>query len=146
MNNKPVVHSFEFDPVKFRHAASTNNVDATQKWVPFASVAMRVQAMGDAAYYGQLECVKVLAEYVDPREKNSWGLFAACVGHLTHGNTACFDFLWPLSCADEVLEGWAEVYGESENVLVSQKIASAQKQRIEEQLPPVCTPTGQKKI
>lgn len=145
MNNKPIVHSFEFDPIKFRHAASTNNVDATKKWVPFASVAMRIEAMGDAAYYGQLESLKVLAEYADPRGKNSWGLLAACVGYNTHGNTACFDFLWPLSCAEDALEKWTEIYG-SENVLLSQKIASEQKQRIEEQLPPDCTPTVKKKM
>lgn len=131
MNRKPVLASYEFDLLKFRDGVSKNNIDATKKWAPFADIATRVEAMGDAAYYGHLECVKALLEYVDPQEQKSWPLVAAMAGYKQHKKNACFEFLYPLSNPDEALQHWIETYGAEPNILLDEKLALEQKQRIE---------------
>lgn len=145
MNNKPVLLSFEFDAIKFRDGVSKNNVTATQQWVAFADIETRTNAMGDAAYHGHLECLKVLAEYVDPRNNQSWGLMAAVAGYNEHGNLACFEFLSPLSNEDDALDKWIEIYGETDNILLSQKRAREQKKILEDQLLSQSVVIGKKK-
>lgn len=134
MNYKPVLHSFEFDALKFRDGVSKNNLEATKQWVVFADMETRTDAMGDAAYHGHLECLKILTEYVDPRNNQSWALMAAAAGYSEHGNLACFEFLSPLSNEEDALDKWIEIYGEMDNILVSRKAAREQKRIIEDQL------------
>lgn len=134
MNNKPVLPSFAFDAIKFRNGVSKNNVEATKQWVVFAEIETRTEAMGDAAYHGHLECLKILSEYVDPRNNQSWALMAAAAGYNEHGNLACFEFLSPLSNEEDALDKWIEIYGEMDNILLSRKTAREQKQIIEKQL------------
>lgn len=144
MKNKQVLHSVEFDAITFREEVSNNNLEFTKKWVVFADIETRTDALGDAAYYGHLECVKLLVDYIDPCEKKSWALMAACVGYETHGNLACFEFLSPLSNSEEALEQWINIYGTGENILLSQKKAREQKQTIVDHLPLHFASPGQK--
>lgn len=135
LNNKPVLHSFEFDYVKFSHAASHNDVVAVAKWVPYANVDSRLDALEKATYCGHLECVKILVKYIDPKTENSLALVSAMAGYTNHQDRSCFDFLYPLSNFEDAATWWMEIYGDAANVLLDETKAWKQKQRIEDQLP-----------
>jgi len=113
MKKHKVPVNFEFDAIKFKNAAANNDLAAIEKWAPYADNNTRADALEDAAYAGNIECVKILVEYVDPKMHQSLALAAAMDGYQRHSNRACFDFLYPLSNPDDAGKLWFDGYGKS---------------------------------
>lgn len=133
MNKHNVLASFEFEYLKFRRAATNNDFAAIEKWAPYADMDTRVEALENAAVAGNIECVKILVEYVDPTTHRSLALASSMLGHQKHHDRTCFDFLYPLSNPEEARQLWMEIY-EGAPIWLDERAAWEQKQRIEEHL------------
>lgn len=146
MNKHTVLSSFEFDFMKYRNAASNNDLAALKKWTAYADIDSRFEALERAALKGHLECVKFLVDYVDPKMHQSVALVTAVSGYKDHHNRECFDFLHPLCDLNDALKKWNDIYGNEDNILLDEQYAWEQKQRIDEQLPSGNTSSSKKKI
>ena len=133
MHKHNVLASFEFEYLKFLSAVTHNDFAAIEQWVPYADMNMRVEALENAAVNGYIKCVEILVEYVDPKTHRSLALASSMLGHQRHHARACFDFWYPLSDPEEARELWME-FREDPPILLDEREAWEQKQRIEEQL------------